>query len=141
MKQMAGIFRGRSFKNSEEDFSFRYPEDWILRQLITTQAPGLLEQWTLTNTQEEIRIDFQIFTNLYKAGLGNLFDCVANLCQEININNQEYFEIVTESPSGEVTLDLGTVKNNRIYKITAYTRGKGEGLEKVKMVFNTIKIN
>jgi hypothetical protein len=159
--ELGQIKNGKIFTSSDNNFQFRYPDDWVLTsQNPRTQAEKkeIIEAWKLTSfppnsvqktslPQGSVSMDLEISNNIYNKDLIGLFPCETleiMECREVKINGIVYRRTITKLRSGGQAITLATIKNSRIYKMTAYpTPGEKEAkaVEEIQTVLNTFRFS
>ncbi len=160
--QLGEIKNGKIFTSSDNNFQFRYPDDWTLvAQNPRTQAEKkeIIEAWKLTSfnpnslkktnplPQGSVSLDLEIANNIYNKDLIGLFPCESleiMECRDVKINGVIYRRTITKLRSGGQAITLATLRDHRIYKVTAYpTPGEKEAdaVKDIQTVLNTFRFS
>jgi hypothetical protein len=159
--ELGQIKSGKIFTSSDNNFQFRYPEDWVLTPLnprSRADKKELVELWRLTSfspnsikksvlPQGSVSMDLEIIDNIYNKDLVGLFPCETleiMECREVKINSIVYRRTITKLRSGGQAITVATIKKGRIYKVTAYpTSGEEEtrAVEDIQTIFNTFRFS
>lgn len=148
------------FKSIDHSFHFRYPPNWKIIETSSSPAGKAVygmpvQSWYLVNynidDSEEtfpdnaIRLEFEILTEGRKESRDNLIDCdvVGALeCKELVINGIIYKRVVTKSRTGIENIEVATVKNDLIYRISGmFNSDKNQqGISQIEQVMQTFEI-
>lgn len=159
--ELGQIKNGKIFTSSDNNFQFRYPQDWVLVSLTPRsrmEKNEIVEFWQLTSYQPasakkanlpqgSVRMDLEILNNIYHKSLEELLPCSGletMECRAVKVNGIVYRRTIIKLRSGGQAIILATMKDNRIYKVTAYpTPGEEEAkaVEEVQTVFNTFRLS
>ncbi|HUW24018.1 MAG TPA: PsbP-related protein [Patescibacteria group bacterium] len=161
LPELGQIKGGKVFTSSDNNFQFRYPEDWVLspqNPRSKTDKKELVELWQLTSYQPStvkktdlpqgsVQMDLEIINNADNQDLAGLFPCDSleiMECREVKINSIVYRRTITKLRSGGQVITLATIRDNRIYKVTAYPapgEEEAKAVEEVQTIFNTFRFS
>lgn len=144
------------FQSKDQSFRLHYPPAWVLEEKAAIfRERGVygvtVQAWSLKNFSdrdqevsiEGVRMEFEISTEGRKQTPSSLIDCQSGKideCQDQLVNGVTYKKTVSKLEEGE-SLMMATVKNDRIYRISATITSPSEEVSsELKEIINSFEI-